>query len=53
MPGSKPQLFLPDQIFTHFEKEEDLATLRGKLEDEAGQDSPLRTGNEQQHRHHE
>lgn len=33
-PGSKAQLFLPDQIFTHFEKEEDLATLRGKLEDE-------------------
>lgn len=34
VPGSKAQLFLPDQIFTHFEKEEDLTTLRGKLEDE-------------------
>jgi DNA mismatch repair protein MutS len=28
------RLFLPDQVFTHFEKEEDLATLRGKFEDE-------------------
>ncbi|HLY31868.1 MAG TPA: hypothetical protein VKQ36_12635, partial [Ktedonobacterales bacterium] len=34
VPGSQAQLFLPDCIFTHFEKEESLATLRGKLEDE-------------------
>jgi DNA mismatch repair ATPase MutS len=34
VPGERAQLFLPDRIFTHFEKEEDLATLRGKLEDE-------------------
>lgn len=34
VPGSEVRLFLPDQIFTHFEKEEDLTTLRGKLEDE-------------------
>ncbi len=34
VPGSQAQLFLPDRIFTHFEKEEDLETLRGKLEDE-------------------
>lgn len=34
VPGSAATLFLPDRIFTHFEKEEDLATLRGKLEDE-------------------
>jgi len=34
VPGRKARLFLPDSVFTHFEKEEDLATLRGKLDDE-------------------
>jgi DNA mismatch repair ATPase MutS len=34
VPGQEATLFLPDRIFTHFEKEEDLATLSGKLEDE-------------------
>jgi DNA mismatch repair ATPase MutS len=34
VPGQDVALFLPDQVFTHFEKEEDLATLSGKLEDE-------------------
>lgn len=34
MPGTEATLLLPDRIFTHFEKEEDLSTLRGKLEDE-------------------
>jgi DNA mismatch repair protein MutS len=34
VPGRRAQLFLPDRVFTHFEIEEDLATLRGKLEDE-------------------
>jgi DNA mismatch repair ATPase MutS len=33
-PGTDVRLFLPDQIFTHFEREEDLQTLRGKFEDE-------------------
>jgi DNA mismatch repair protein MutS len=32
--GSDVRLFLPDQIFTHFEREEDIETLRGKFEDE-------------------
>ena len=34
VPARAARLFLPDQVFTHFEKEEDLATLRGKFEDE-------------------
>jgi DNA mismatch repair protein MutS len=34
VPGRDSRLFLPDQIFTHFEREEEIETLRGKFEDE-------------------
>jgi DNA mismatch repair protein MutS len=34
VPGNGVQLFLPDRIFTHFEREEEMETLRGKFEDE-------------------
>jgi DNA mismatch repair protein MutS len=34
VPARAARLALPDQVFTHFEREEDLATLRGRLADE-------------------
>jgi DNA mismatch repair ATPase MutS len=34
LPARSARLFLPDRVFTHFERQEQVASLHGKLDDE-------------------